>query len=75
MFGQMRSALNIPKSTDILDHIHSLPEPEQSEAFAKVQKIESDAMVEQKAQKGLVELMEYLDRVGVRKAICTRNFE
>ncbi|KAK4503397.1 hypothetical protein PRZ48_004312 [Zasmidium cellare] len=75
MFGQMREALGITKQTDILDHIHALPEPAQSEAFAKVQQIESDAMVKQTPQAGLVTLMEFLDRVGVRKAICTRNFD
>lgn len=76
MFGHMRSALGIPdKSIDILDHIHALPEPQQSEAFAKVQAIESEAMVKQTPQPGLVELMEFLDREGVRKGICTRNFE
>lgn len=75
MFGEMRSAVGIPKSVDILDHIHSLSEPEQSEAFAKVQAIERQAMEKQVPQAGLVTLMEFLDRWGVRKGICTRNFE
>lgn len=75
MFGEMRSAVGIPKSVDILDHIHSLSEPEQSETFAKVQAIERQAMEKQVPQAGLVTLMEALDRWGVRKGICTRNFE
>ena len=75
MFKQMRSALDIPPSIDILDHIHGLPEPQQSEAFAKVQAIERDGMAKQIPQAGLVGLMEYLDRKGIRKGICTRNFE
>lgn len=75
MFGQMREALGITKQTDILDHIHALPEPEQSEAFVKVQDIESAAMVKQTPQAGLVTLMEFLDRHGIKKGICTRNFE
>lgn len=76
MFGQMRSALAIPKSVDILDHIHALPsEQEQKEAFAKIEAIESEAMAKQVPQPGLVQLMEFLDRCGVRRAICTRNFE
>lgn len=75
MFSEMRRALNIEKSTDILDHIHALPELEQAQAHAKIEKIEREAMVKQKPQKGLVELLEYLDKAGIKKAICTRNFE
>lgn len=75
MFGEMREAVNIPKEYDILDYIHSLPDQEQSEAFAKVQEIERRAMQKQKPQPGLVGLMEYLDSRGIKKAICTRNFE
>lgn len=75
MFGEMRHALQIDKSVDILDHIHSLPDQEQKEAFAKVQQIESRAMEKQIPQAGLVTLMEFLDQHGIRKGICTRNFE
>ncbi|EME46009.1 hypothetical protein DOTSEDRAFT_22126 [Dothistroma septosporum NZE10] len=76
MFTQMRSALNIDKGTDILDHMHSLPtNSEQSEAFAKIQAIEREAMTKQVPQAGLVTLMEALDRWGLRKGICTRNFD
>lgn len=75
MFGLMRSSVNIPASSDILDHIHALPEPEQREAFAKIQRIEQDAMAKQIPQPGLVTLMEWLDQKGVNKGICTRNFK
>lgn len=75
MFEQMRSALGITKEIDILDHMHALPEPEQSEAFKKVQDIEQEAMRKQIPQAGLVTLLEFLDRHGIRKGICTRNFE
>ena len=70
-----RAALDIPKSVDILDHIHSLPENEQEQAQEKIRVIERKAMLVQKPQAGLLELMEYLTRRGVRKGICTRNFE
>ena len=70
-----REALRISKQTDILDHMHSLPEPAQSEAQAKIRAIESAAMTSQEPQPGLVELMEYLETRGVRKGICTRNFD
>ncbi|KAI9663780.1 MAG: hypothetical protein M1821_007270 [Bathelium mastoideum] len=71
----MRAALGIPKSVDILDHVHSLPEKEQEEAQEKIREIERRAMVVQKPQAGLLDLMEYLTRRSVRKAICTRNFD
>lgn len=76
MFGEMRSALGIPKSVDILEHIHGLPTPEaQSAAMESIRAIERAAMAGQVAQPGLAELMRYLDARGLRKAICTRNFD
>lgn len=75
MFAEMRSAVNIPKEVDILDYIHGLGNQEQQEAFAKIQDIERHAMQNQVPQAGLVSLMEYLDRKGVKRGICTRNFD
>jgi HAD superfamily hydrolase (TIGR01549 family) len=75
MFAEMRSALGIEKPTDILDHIYSLPEGEQEAAQEKIRDIERTAMKSQKPQAGLVELMEYLDSRGIKKGICTRNFD
>jgi phosphoglycolate phosphatase-like HAD superfamily hydrolase len=75
MFGQMREALGITKSVDILDHIYSLPHPAREKAMESVRRIEREAMVAQKAQPGLRELMTYLDSRNIRKGICTRNFE
>jgi phosphoglycolate phosphatase-like HAD superfamily hydrolase len=69
------AALNIEKPTDILDHIYSLPVSEQEAAQEKIRAIERTAMASQKAQPGLVKLMEYLDSRGIPKGICTRNFE
>lgn len=123
MFREMRSALGIPKSVDIIDHIRSLsnepdtttpsstpeeqstpaPEPRsptdpsqppseemlsptsnddpdpsltspQARAVATIKAIERRAMSSQRPQPGLQELMAYLTRRGVRKALCTRNF-
>jgi len=71
----MRQALGIPKQVDILDHIHAMPDRDQTEAFSKIQAIEREAMEKQIPQAGLVSLMEYLDEKGIRKGICTRNFE
>ena len=76
MFAEMRAALNISKGTDILDHIYGLPTPEAREAAMEaIKTIERTAMASQVAQPGLVELMAYLDRRGVRKGLCTRNFD
>ncbi|TKX23527.1 hydrolase-like protein 3 [Elsinoe australis] len=75
MFGEMRSALGIDKSVDILDHIHDLPEAEQPEAHEKIETIERRAMEKQVPQAGLVLLMEYLDQKNIKKGICTRNFD
>lgn len=75
MFAEMRAALGIEKPTDILDHVYSLPESEQEEAQEKIRNIERTAMKSQQPQAGLVELMEYLDSRGIKKGICTRNFD
>jgi phosphoglycolate phosphatase-like HAD superfamily hydrolase len=122
MFKEMRAALDIPRSVDILDHVRSLsnvpdnahvsvdeqlspeskphsalktseppsaqlmspssdadPPPAgssspQSRAVAAIQAIERRAMTSQRPQPGLQRLMAYLQRQGVRKALCTRNF-
>lgn len=75
MFTDMRSALSIPKSTDILQHIESLPTTDQPSALQAIRDIESKAMETQRPQPGLAALMSYLDGRSVRKAICTRNFD
>jgi hypothetical protein len=71
----VRAALGIPKSIDILEHIYSLSQDAQESAMDAIRRIESEAMKIQRPQPGLAELMEYLDRQKMRKAICTRNFE
>lgn len=76
MFGEMRAALDIDTKTDILDHIYALPTAQQQdEAHEKIQAVERRAMQEQVPREGLLALMEFLDRNGIKKGICTRNFE
>ncbi|KAK0745331.1 HAD-like domain-containing protein [Apiosordaria backusii] len=76
MFTAMRTALSIPKTTDILDHVYSLPTPHlQSAAMEKIRTIEREAMLSQVPQPGLTSLMSYLDSRSIRKGICTRNFD
>ncbi|KAK7712825.1 hypothetical protein SLS63_012252 [Diaporthe eres] len=76
MFGEMRNALSITNEIDILDHIYSLPTPEDREkAMESIRDIERTAMSKQQAQPGLVELMTYIDSKNLPKGICTRNFD
>ncbi|OKO92682.1 hypothetical protein PENSUB_12667 [Penicillium subrubescens] len=71
-----RDALGIDKSIDILHHIRDLPTPEdRAAAVAKVQAVERRAMLEQQPQPGLAKLMDYLKSRGLRRALCTRNFD
>lgn len=76
MFAEMRSALGIAKGQDILEHVYGLPTAEQQQqAMEVIRNIERTAMLKQVAQPGLAQLMAYLDSRGVRKGICTRNFD
>ena len=75
MFADMRNALGITKRVDILDHIYALPAQEQPAAHEAIRDIERKAMASQTPQPGLSALMSYLDDKGIRKAICTRNFD
>ena len=75
MFAEMRLAVGISKSADILEHIYSLPSPDQETAMDKIRHIERTAMSSQSPQPGLVALMAYLESKSIPKGICTRNFE
>lgn len=48
---------------------------ERNAAVSKVQAIEREHMKRQQPQPGLVQLMDYLQSCGIRRALCTRNFE
>lgn len=71
----MRAVLGIAKTIDILEHIYTLAIDKQPSAMESIREVERDAMRKMVPQKGLIELMEYLDKRDVRKGICTRNFE
>jgi hypothetical protein len=76
MFAQMRSALGIDKSVDILDHCHSLSESECEAALEKIREIERTAMTSQAPQPGLVTLMEYpLNQVLRWERVRTNSHE
>jgi hypothetical protein len=53
----MREALNIPKSVDILDFVHSLSPEEEETAQEKLRVIERRAMLKMVPQPGLEEIM------------------
>ncbi|KAM5352290.1 hypothetical protein ACJ41O_005013 [Fusarium nematophilum] len=75
MFREMRAVLGIPKTTDILEHIDTLPDDAQTAALESIRAIEREAMRSQTPQPGLMTLMAYLDAKAIPKAICTRNFD
>lgn len=77
MFSEMRKALSIPKTVDILEHVKSLSgDPAaQAKAVKAIKEIESRAMALQEPQPGLRELMAHLQSRKVKKALCTRNFQ
>ncbi|KAF8308976.1 hypothetical protein DL93DRAFT_1807374 [Clavulina sp. PMI_390] len=75
MFKQMRNVLGIDNSVNILRHVETLPPDHQAAAEECVRNVEREAMLEMVAQPGLMKLMEYLGSQGIKKAICTRNFE
>lgn len=75
LLNRYRKVLSISSKTDILEHIYSLPAEHQPEAMGAIREIESTAMTLQEPQPGLEKLMGYLETRGVRRALCTRNFE
>ncbi|ODM22802.1 hypothetical protein SI65_00391 [Aspergillus cristatus] len=75
MFSEMRSALGIDKSIDILHHIRDLPTPEARLAAAdKIKAIEREAMSSQQPQPGLVQLMDYLQARGTHIPAHEKDF-
>ena len=75
MFKEMRDALGIERTVDILEHIETLSTDEQHTALEAIRAIERRAMESQTPQPGLLTLMAYLDANKIPKAICTRNFD
>lgn len=74
MFRRMREVLRIDRSTDILEHIQSLPRLESEAAMKSIQDIEEEAMLQMRAREGLADCLLGLKANGVRVALCTRNF-
>lgn len=74
MFQEMRKALGIDKSKDILKSIEDLPESDQGSAHEKIRDIERRAMSRMMPQDGLSSLMKFLDKTSLHRGICTRNF-
>ncbi|KAJ5679625.1 hydrolase [Penicillium macrosclerotiorum] len=73
---ELREALGIDRSVDILHHIRDLPTPEErAVAVSKVQAVEQRAMLDQQPQPGLSQLMNYIQSRKLPRALCTRNFE
>lgn len=73
MFREMREALNIPTTEDILDFVHALPEARQTEAHRVLGDIERRTMLKMTPQPGLHELFEWLRVHNLPVTIQTRN--
>lgn len=75
MFGEMRSAINCPKTSDILEHVYAMPAAEQDTAMEAIRDVERRAMTSQTPQPGLLTLITFLETHNLPMGICTRNFD
>lgn len=73
MFGEMRQALEIPPSEDILDFVHALPEERQKRAHLILKDIEQRTMLKMRPQPGLRDLFSWLRDHKLPFTIQTRN--
>lgn len=69
---------DIPKpvtSGCVLEYYEKLSEDGQKQAKVVFEEIEADAIQNMRFMEDMVELMKYLDRKGIRRAVLTRNVE
>jgi phosphoglycolate phosphatase-like HAD superfamily hydrolase len=72
-FGEMRRRVGVTGGTDILDHIATLPEARQAEAFAVIAEIEEKAIADMALMPGALALCAALDGAGLPRGLITRN--
>ncbi|OZJ06337.1 hypothetical protein BZG36_00652 [Bifiguratus adelaidae] len=73
MFTRMRGILGISDKQDILKHIDGLEGPDKVAANEAIESIERSVIDTMSLQPGLLDLLNWLDRHSVPKAILTRN--
>ncbi len=72
-FDAMRRRLNIPPGRDILLTVREWPLPRRRWAMKVIDAVEANARRHLELQPGTVELLHFLTRRGLRKALLTRN--
>ena len=72
-FSVIRNALGVPRGTDILGHLASLPEEEARPLQDKLVEIETSLLERIEPAPGLLQLVGALHGRGVRLGILTRN--
>lgn len=72
-FAAIRAVLGIPDSSDILEHLSSVPAEEARLLHRKLDEIEDELARRAELAEGAGRLVEMLHRRGVRMGILTRN--
>jgi HAD superfamily hydrolase (TIGR01549 family) len=71
--GRMRRELGVADGVDVLAYTASLNGEDRLKAEAIIKRIEDETMLGMKVQPGLIELIEFLEKCQLPKAILTRN--
>jgi len=72
-FGAIRRELGLPPGRPILEQISGMPEARAKELLARLEGIEMEIARRARPHPGARELLEALDRRGIRVGIVTRN--
>ena len=74
-FTLLRSNLQCPKGTDILEFCNSKSGKDKEIAFKLVEEFEEEGRQNTKLQPGVFELLKFLSRHGLKRALITRNLQ
>ena len=72
-FIEMRNALQIPMTGDIVEHVLEMDEERQKEAWAIINRIEAEAIADYRLQENALEVLTLMQDMGIKLAILTRN--
>ncbi len=72
-FSVIRHALGVPKGTDILGYLASLPQEKSQPLYDKLVELETGLLDRIEPAPGLMQLIEALHKRGTRLGILTRN--
>ena len=74
-FTLLRSNLQCPKGTDILEFCNSKSGKDKEIALKLVEKFEEEGRQNTKLQPGVFELLKFLSQHGLKRALITRNLQ